>query len=213
MKQSRSTQRDLFAHTIVICGMFFGAASFFIAPAIQQRSTTEAQLQAISSQQLREQATAGLADAAVETLQQARRFEQAILDRSAASSDELALYEVYRNLSSELGIEIVRFDPRPISASAPGRSSKQSDSDKITPDFGASVRIDASGSLDAIVELIDRISSETGFVRIRSARITPNDEFGPGGVTLGLECEHYSFSVPDPSELVSDNEESEGNGA
>lgn len=213
MKQSGSTQRDLLAHTVVICGMFFGAASFFVAPAMNERDTAQAQLQAISTQQQLDQSSAGLADAAVQTLQQARLYERAIVDRSEASRDELALYEIYRNLSTELGIEIVRFDPRPITSSAPGRSSRQSDSEKVVPVFGASVRVDASGSLDSIVELIERISAEAGFVRIRSARITPNDEFGPSGVTLGLECEHFSFRVPDPRELSTDTEESEGNGA
>jgi hypothetical protein len=99
-----------------------------------------------------------------------------------------------------------------VSSAAPTRSRRGEQSKTVSPVFAASVRIDASGPLPAIVELIDRISSEAGFVRVRSARITPNEEAGHDGVTLSLECEHFSFRVPDPSELFAPDE-TEGEGA
>lgn len=212
MKPQNSSQRDVLAHAVVVGGVFFGCASFFIAPAMQKRADTRAELVAVSSQLSESEALSKRSDALLSTLNNAQQYEQAILDRSAAASDELSLYEAYRSISSDLGIEIVRFDPRSIASTVPTRSRRGEESKAVSPEFAASVRIDASGPLPAIIELIDRISTEAGFVRVRSARITPNDEVGDDGVTLSLECEHYGFRVPDPSELFTEDA-ADGEGA
>jgi len=212
MKPQHASQRDVLAHAVVVGGVFFACASFFVAPAMQKRADTRAELVAISTQLNESEARSRHSDALLNTLRSADRYEHAILERSAAASDELSLYEIYRSISTDLGIEIVRFDPRAVSSAAPSRSRRGEESKAVTPEFAASVRIDASGPLPAIIELIDRISSEAGFVRVRSARITPNEEAGEGGVTLSLECEHFSFRVPDPSELFADDK-SDGEGA
>lgn len=212
MNPQHASQRDVLAHAVVIGGVFFGCASFFIAPAMQKRADTQAELVAISTQFNESESMSRHFNALLSTHSSAEQYEHAILERSAAASDELSLYEAYRSISSDLGIEIVRFDPRSIASTAPTRSRRGEETKAVSPEFAASVRIDASGPLPAIIELIDRISTEAGFVRVRSARITPNEEAGEDGVTLSLECEHYSFKVPDPSELFTEDQ-AEGEGA
>lgn len=206
MKPSAPTHRDMFAHAIVVAGLFFGASAFFVAPVIEEQQKARSELAAVYTQASRRENSALLSTATGIALKRAEQYRLAIESRSAASEDELTLYEVYRNISADLGISINRFDPRPLATTSGRRSRGKTEEKQVEPEFGASVRIDASGTLDSVIELIDRLSTVAGFVRIRSARITPNGETGTGGVMLTLECEHYSFAVPEPGSLADPDE-------
>lgn len=213
MKSSLPTPRDIFAHAIVVAGLFFGASAFFVAPVIEEHENSRSELAAIYAQASERENLAVISTATRTALKQAEQYEQAIEVRSAASEDELTLYEIYRDISTDLGISIDRFDPRPIAVSAPRRTRGKEEAKQLRPDFGASVRVDATGSLDSVISLIDRLNAEAGFVKITSARITPNGETGTGGVRLHLECEHYSFTVPDPKTLTEQEPGTESGGS
>ncbi|MFU8830169.1 MAG: hypothetical protein ACNA8P_12150 [Phycisphaerales bacterium] len=198
MSRNNPSTRDIFAQAVIVSALAFAASSMYIAPIVEDRDNTLATLQAINAEIYRSSdrdPRAGAAEAAIQT---ASRYRLAIDERSRYANDELALYETYRHLAEQTGITIDRFDPREIRATARPRG--KDSAREVRPDFAAAVRIDATGDLPSVIDFIDRLGHEAGFVRIRSSRITPNGNQDNPTVRMTLEAEHFSFSLPGPAE-------------
>ncbi|MFG0292902.1 MAG: hypothetical protein ACIAQF_12755 [Phycisphaerales bacterium JB065] len=198
-----SSTRQTIAHAIVVCGIIFAACSFVIAPLEKERASNERELNSLQArvatsakQELSKQANARV-------LERANEYERAIQTRSEGANDELALHQVYHELASKWDIEIDRFDPSVIKVST---SRGKKDKDLLKPDFAASVRIDAVGTLDHVVAMLDELTRKAGFVSVRSMKISPLSGSADKRVKMRLECDHYSFAIPQGSDLV-DNQD------
>ena len=207
---SHSNPRDLIAHGVIVSSLVFGGAYMLLAPRLAERAEREAQLSAAQEAEDAIAQEAQLRQRASAVVEQLNRLEGSIEERSSQSSDELALHRAYHDAADQLGLSIERFDPSPIQQSSTRRRSKQKEEDILQAEFASAVRIDATGTLDAAVEFVEFVSRSAGFVRIKSLRITPNDEVVASGIRLSLETEHYSFAVPDPASMASVDQDEEG---
>ncbi len=191
---SSNATRQTLAHGVVVCGMIFAAFSFIIAPLESERASSQRQLNAL---QLKEASSARRlleAESQDSIQQRASEYAQAIRDRSDTAGDELALHRIYHELAAKWEINIDRFDPSPLKLST-SRSKK--DKNLLKPDFAATVSIDATGTLDHAVAMLDELTRTAGFVSVRSMKISPLTNTSEMLVRIRLECDHYSFEIPD----------------
>ncbi|MFB3430308.1 MAG: hypothetical protein ABL309_05270 [Phycisphaerales bacterium] len=206
----QSSSRDLAAHAVVVAGLVFGGAFVFIAPRLEERADRQASLAAAQTEARAAAERTRLQTEASAMVEQLERFEHAIESRSSQASDEIALHRTYHDAANRFGLSIERFDPNPLRrASARRRGDKQSES-LPEPDFASTVRVDATGTLDSVVEFVEFISSHAGFVRVKSLRVTPDAKHTAQGIRMSLETEHFSFTVPDPDSLASADDEQGG---
>lgn len=197
-----SKPRELLAHAVIVSGILFGAAAMLIAPRLDEQTSRNAELAAAQAEMQAIAERARLQEQAAAVIEQVSAIEKALEARSSQASDEIALHRVYHDTAARFGLSIERFDPSPIQPASSRRRDSEKTDDLPKPVFASTVRIDADGTLDSVVEFIEFISSHAGFVKFESIRITPDGEGTPSGVRLSLQTEHYCFRVPDPDSVA-----------
>lgn len=205
MSRHHSNRRDILARVAIGAGICFGLASVVVAPLHNEKVEAEAAIRAAS---MTEHAARQPSQPLAPLRKNADLFSAAILERSSTVYDELSLYEAYARIAEQAGVQIDRFDPRPIPL---GRSSSNSrESRSLTPTFSASVRIDALGDLGSTVRFLGRLQSDSGFAVVRSARVTPSGDSASPQLRLIVETEHFSFTIPESSANADQMKSAEG---
>jgi hypothetical protein len=209
---AQTNPRELIAHAVIVSGIVFGAAAMLIAPRLEEQASRHAQLAAAQAEAQAIAERARLQHEAQGVIKQVSRIEEAIETRSAQASDEIALHRAYHDAADRYGLSIERFDPSPINRAPSRRRGDKKGPELPSPQFASTVRIDATGTLDAVIEFVEFISGHAGFVKFESLRITPDSETVASGVRLSLETEHYSFAIPDPESMASADPSADGEG-
>lgn len=188
----RISPRDLLAPCIIAGAAMLGFSLLVLGPTRSAHQELQATIE-------RERSLAASAESFASQMPALSRAASAsaaalrdIDTRSSPARDAASLTALIDRLASESHVIVLRTQPRDAMPALPAAKEGET---AVRPQAAVAVSIDAAGEYEQVSSFIHRLQTQSGFARVPSVRLTPDDS-NPGLVRASIASLHFAFSPP-----------------